>query len=255
MCAISQLFAIQLLSVLDWHRSRLVARDIKAGSRLTVGCDFRKFHHLPSRETNLPRHNAFKMLLLALPFPVFFSRWSIPPNPARGPVSRNSRNVFGPEKPLVKLRPAYSVKLVFLYFVKGIKIKITAKFRASKRLCFEDTNRISRPEMRPKSFGTFEKQAPGLRRNRPLNFETFMLYKLDGCSKCICSHFQDEGETTRAKEVTLEAMSFAASEVDGSGTVDRSSSAAERLKQNTDETSRTVQDGGDDKQVFLTDIV
>ena len=158
-----------------------------------------------------------------------------------------------PEKPLVKLRPAYSVKLVFSYVVKGITIKITAKFRASKRLRFEDTNRISRPEMRPKSFGTFEKQAPGLRRNRPLNFEIFMSYKLDGCSKWICSHFQDEGETTRAKEITLEAMSFAASEVDGSGTVDRSSSAAERLKQNTDETSRTVQDGGDDKQVFLTD--
>ena len=31
-----------------------------------------------------------------------------------------------PEKPLVKLRPTYSVKLVFSYVVKGIKIKITA---------------------------------------------------------------------------------------------------------------------------------
>ena len=81
----------------------------------------------------------------------------------QGPVSRNSRKVFGPEKPLVKLRPTYSVKLVFSYIVKGMKIKITAKFRASKRLRFEDRNRISRPEMRPKSFGTFEKQAPGRR--------------------------------------------------------------------------------------------
>ena len=67
-----------------------------------------------------------------------------------------------PEKPLVKLRPAYSVKLVFSYVVKGIKIKITAKFRAFKRLRFEDTKRISPPEMRPKSFGTFEKRASGL---------------------------------------------------------------------------------------------
>ena len=65
-----------------------------------------------------------------------------------------------PEKPFVKLRPAYSVKLVFSYVVKGIKIKITAKFRASRRLRFEDTKRIMSPEMRPKSFGTFEKQAP-----------------------------------------------------------------------------------------------
>ena len=63
------------------------------------------------------------------------------------PVSRKSRELFGPEKPFVKLRPAYSVKLVFSYVVKGIKIKITAKFRASRRL--EDTvepryNEVSR---------------------------------------------------------------------------------------------------------------
>ena len=41
-------------------------------------------------------------------------------------------------------------------------MKITAKFRASRRLRFEDTKRIVSPEIRPKSFGTFEKQAPGL---------------------------------------------------------------------------------------------
>ena len=79
----------------------------------------------------------------------------------QGPVSRKSRELFGPEKPFVKLRPAYSVKLVFSYVVKGIKMKITAKFRASRRLRFEDTKRIMSPEIRPKSFGTFEKQAPG----------------------------------------------------------------------------------------------
>ena len=42
-------------------------------------------------------------------------------------------------------------------------MKITAKFRASRRLRFEDTKRIVSPEIRPKSFGTFEKQAPDLR--------------------------------------------------------------------------------------------
>ena len=78
------------------------------------------------------------------------------------PVSRKSEELFGPEKPFVKLRPAYSVKLVFSYVVKGIKIKITAKLRASRRLCFKDTKRIMSPEIRPKSFGTFEKQAPRL---------------------------------------------------------------------------------------------
>ena len=40
-------------------------------------------------------------------------------------------------------------------------MKLTAKFRASRRLCYEDTKRIVSPEIRPKSFGTFEKQAPG----------------------------------------------------------------------------------------------
>ena len=43
----------------------------------------------------------------------------------------------------------------------GIKIKITAKLRASRRNRFEDTKRIMSPEIHPKSFfGTFEKQAP-----------------------------------------------------------------------------------------------
>ena len=79
----------------------------------------------------------------------------------QGPVSRKSRELFGPEKPFLKLPPAYSVKLVFSYVVKGMKIKITAKFPASRRLCFEDTKRNMSPEIRPKSFGTFDKRAPG----------------------------------------------------------------------------------------------
>jgi len=60
----------------------------------------------------------------------------------QGPVSRKSRKsrkLFRPEKPFVELRPANSEKLVFSYDVKGIKIKITAKFRASRYLRFEDT--------------------------------------------------------------------------------------------------------------------
>ena len=35
----------------------------------------------------------------------------------RGPVSQKSRELCGPEKPFVKARPAYSVKLVFSYVV------------------------------------------------------------------------------------------------------------------------------------------
>ena len=67
----------------------------------------------------------------------------------QGPVSRKSRELFGPERPFVKLRPAYSVKPAFSYVVKGIKMKITVKFRASRRLRFEDTKRIMSPEIHP----------------------------------------------------------------------------------------------------------
>ena len=41
-------------------------------------------------------------------------------------------------------------------------MKTTAKFRASRRLHFADTKRVMSPEMSPKSFGTFEKQATDL---------------------------------------------------------------------------------------------
>ena len=71
---------------------------------------------------------------------------------ALGPVSRRFRKLFGPEKLFVKLRPASSVKLVFSFVVNGITIKITAKFRASRRLRCDYTKRIMSPEMRPKSF-------------------------------------------------------------------------------------------------------
>ena len=80
----------------------------------------------------------------------------------QGPVSRKSRKLFGPEKPFVKLQLPYSVKLVFSYAVKGIRIKITAKFRASRSLRFEDTKRIMSPEMRPNL------KVSGLSRNGPM---------------------------------------------------------------------------------------
>ena len=65
--------------------------------------------------------------------------------------------LFWPKKPFVKYQPTYSVKLVFSYVVKGIKIQLAAKFHVSRRLCFEDIKRIMSPEMHL----TFEKRAPG----------------------------------------------------------------------------------------------
>ena len=76
------------------------------------------------------------------------------PGPVSQKVPKNSKS-------FVKLRPANSLKLVFSNVVKGIKIKTTAKFRASRRLRYEDTKRIMSPKMRPKSFG--------ISRNGPLS--------------------------------------------------------------------------------------
>ena len=70
--------------------------------------------------------------------------------------SKDPKNLQA-EKPFVKLRPAYSVKLILSHVVKGIKIKKIAKFRDTEHLRFKDTKRI----MSPEKFGTFEKQAPG----------------------------------------------------------------------------------------------
>ena len=61
-------------------------------------------------------------------------------------VTQKTRKLYAPEKLFVKLRPAYSVKLVFSHVVKGIKIKIAAKFRDAEHLHFEDTKRIKSPE-------------------------------------------------------------------------------------------------------------
>ena len=60
-------------------------------------------------------------------------------NSIQEPVSRKCRKLFGPEKLFVNLRNAFSVKLFFLYVVKGIKIKTTSKLPASRGLRLEDT--------------------------------------------------------------------------------------------------------------------
>ena len=65
-------------------------------------------------------------------------------------------NFTGPESPFVKLQPAHSVKLVSLYVVKGIKIKITAKFRDTEHLRFEDTKR----SMSSEKFRVFRDTGP-----------------------------------------------------------------------------------------------
>ena len=83
-------------------------------------------------------------------------------NTPQASVSQKTWKLYWLEKPFIKLRPAHSLKLVFLYVVKGVKIKITAKLRDTDHLCFEDTKRIMSPE-----------KVSGLSRNGPLHLERY----------------------------------------------------------------------------------
>ena len=88
-----------------------------------------------------------------------------------GPVSRKSRELFGPEKLVVKLQSACFEKMIFLHVFNIRKIKRIAKFEGLEPRRCEDIKGIVAPERDPKSFGTFEKQAPGLHH---LQFERYV---------------------------------------------------------------------------------
>ena len=83
----------------------------------------------------------------------------------QGPVSRTSRELFGPEKLVVKLQSARFEKLIFLHAFNMRKIKRIAKFEGLEPRRCEDIEGIVVPDIGPKSFGTFEKQALGLSRS------------------------------------------------------------------------------------------
>ena len=78
----------------------------------------------------------------------------------QGPVSRKSRKLFGPEKPFVKLRPAYSVKLIFSYVVKGIKIKKKQSFVPRDGFVLKTQRESCHPKC--------ARKVSGLSRNGPL---------------------------------------------------------------------------------------
>ena len=85
------------------------------------------------------------------------------PSADQGPVSRTSRELFGPEKLVVKLQSARFEKLNFLHAFNMRKIKRIAKFEGLEPRRCEDIKGIMIvvPDIGPKNFGTFEKQAPG----------------------------------------------------------------------------------------------
>ena len=84
-----------------------------------------------------------------------------PPGQTQGPVSRKSRELFGPEKLVVKLQSACFEKMIFLHVFNIRKIKRIAKFEGLEPRRCADIKGIVATERDPKTFGTFEKQAPG----------------------------------------------------------------------------------------------
>ena len=78
-----------------------------------------------------------------------------------GPVSRKSRELFGPEKLAVKLQSACFEKLIFLHVFNVRKKQEDCEVEGLEPWRYEDIKYIVAPEIDPKSFGTFEKQAPG----------------------------------------------------------------------------------------------
>ena len=79
-----------------------------------------------------------------------------------GSVSRKARELFGPEKPVVKLQSVYFEKLILQHVFNVRKTERIAKFGGLEPRRCEDIKGLVAPEIGPKSFGTFEKQATGL---------------------------------------------------------------------------------------------
>ena len=95
-----------------------------------------------------------------------------------GPVSRKSRKLFGPEKPFVRLRPAYSVKLVYSYVVKGIEIKITANFVPRDAFVLKMQRELCEPKC--------ARRLSGLSRNGPQVHDFSFRSRDANKLRCIC---------------------------------------------------------------------
>lgn len=81
------------------------------------------------------------------------------------PVSRESRELFGHEKPVVKLKSAWFEKPIIQHDFNIRKTKRTAKFDGLEPRPYEDTKEIVAPEIHAKSFGTLKKHAPAVPNN------------------------------------------------------------------------------------------
>ena len=98
-----------------------------------------------------------------------------------------SRELLGPEKLVIKRQSACFEKLIFLHVFNIRKTKRIAKFEGLEpRLC-EDIKAVVAPEIGPKSFGTFEKHAPGLQ----ILLKAFHSFPMVWVRKIRSSHFSN----------------------------------------------------------------
>ena len=96
-------------------------------------------------------------------------------NDIQGPVSRKSRELFGPEKLVVKLQSARFEKLIFLHALNIRKIKRIAKFEGLELRRCEDIKGIVVPNISPE-------RVSELLRNRPQfgDVSSLLLTSLEG---------------------------------------------------------------------------
>ena len=78
----------------------------------------------------------------------------------QGPFSRKSRKVFGSEKPFVKLRPAYSIKLVFVICCKENKKWNNCKVSCLEAPSFWRYKENLVPRNAPEKFRDFRETGP-----------------------------------------------------------------------------------------------
>ena len=105
-----------------------------------------------------------------------------------GPVSRKSPELFGPGKAIRKITTCLFCEAGLFICCKRNKNENNCKVSCLRRLRFEDTKRIMSPEIRPKSFGTFEKQAPESKYIPPPNEgHVWRIFCRFICLRCIYS--------------------------------------------------------------------
>ena len=125
-------------------------REKPMAPNISENFDLTSTGHPKSTRQNLSDWKRF-FLYFSINFSLSWDLW---------PVSRTFRDLFGPEKPVVKLKSAFFKKLIFLHVFNVRKDKRIAESDGFQPRRCEDVKGIMTPKIDLKSFGTFEGRTP-----------------------------------------------------------------------------------------------